>query len=504
MENASVSQLPLRIGEKADFARVVQSLKGAGFEAATICRALKVSEMAAIEGLKPDEIDLQEAPEPLALFIRLFLLMDLLPRAEVESLLARETLDSFLALDLLRIGDYGADSYYTPVFLYPLADLFIVSDRHSNPDRSAYTPPPDIVFPAIGVDTRRFLRVISHSATENGLELCAGAGAAALILSRQATIVVASDITVRAAHFARFNAMLNDCRNVEAVCGDLYGAVEGQTFDRIVAHPPYVPRPQAAIIWRDGGDTGESLFRRIIEGLPQSLRRGGTAYVLTMGLDTRQGLLEERARRWLGDAESEFDILLAHSYEKSMHEILGVLAQRNKNLEEEDLAKIKQAFEREEMLQAVYGALALHRRTDVNAAPWTARVRLSEETEGADFEWAFKWHQQRLRPNFVEELAQAMPRLSPHLQLKVTHVMHEGELVPAEFMLESAKPFHFVTRFDSEVVPLILQFNGQTSLTEIYETARAESAMPDTFTLQDFTKLVAMLIDKGYLILDEF
>jgi hypothetical protein len=130
-------------------------------------------------------------------------------------------------------------------------------------------------------------------------------------------------------------------------------------------------------------------------------------------------------------------------------------------------------------------------------------VRLSDETEGADFEWAFKWHQQRLRPRFLEELAQARPQLSTHLRVKVTHLVHEGELVPAEFSLESDKPFLHATRFDGEVVSLILQFNGQTTPAEIYAAARAASAMPDSFSLQDFTKLVAMLIDNGYLVLSD-
>jgi hypothetical protein len=297
--------------------------------------------------------------------------------------------------------------------------------------------------------------------------------------------------------------MLNECPNVEAVCGDLYGAVEGRTFDRIVAHPPYMPTPQPRILWRDGGDTGEFLFRRIVEGLPQYLRRGGTAYIVSLGLDTQEGVLEERARLWLGESASEFDIIFALGQERSTQEILSGLARRDKGLGQEDITLLEQAFDREKTVKLVYGALVLHRRLDVNAGPWTTRVRLSEETEGTDFEWALKWHQQRLRSGFLEELAQAKPGLSPHLQVRVTHVVHEGELVPAEFVLESDRPFLFATRFDGEVVSLIMKFNGQTTPAEIYAAARADSAVPENFGPQDFTNLVAMLIDYGYLILED-
>jgi SAM-dependent methyltransferase len=503
MPDASANELPLRIGDPKDFARVARSLKEAGFDEATICRTLKLRTISALEFLKPDESLSQDVAEPLALFIRLFCYMELVPRAEVERQLEKETLDSFLTLDLLRIGDYGADNFYTPVFLYPVAGLLIVSDRHSNPDGTPYTPPPDIIFIALSPNTLRFLRVISKSPAETVLDLCSGTGIGALAMSRQATRAVASDITARTTHFALFNAMLNDCQNVEAVCGDVYDAVEGRTFDRIAAHPPYVPMPRNKVIWRDGGDTGEFILRRIIEGLPQYLRRGGTAYILSLGLDTQEGLLEERARRWLGDAESEFDIIFALGHEKSVQELLSVLTHRSKGLNEEEIKQMQMAFEREQTIQGVYGTLVLHRRMNVSVEPWTARVRLSNETEGADFEWAFKWHRQRQSLGFLERLANAKPQLSPSLKVKVTQVIHQGELVPEEFSLESDKPFHFATRFDGEVISLILQFNGQTTPSEIYAIARETSAMPDTFSLQDFTKLVAVLIDKGYLVLHD-
>jgi methylase of polypeptide subunit release factors len=69
-----------------------------------------------------------------------------------------------------------------------------------------------------------------------------GTGIAALVAAQKdAAHAWAFDITARATHFAEFNRRLNAIPNVTAAEGDLYAPAGGQTFDRIVAHPPYLP-----------------------------------------------------------------------------------------------------------------------------------------------------------------------------------------------------------------------------------------------------------------------
>src|SRR5439155_20466419 len=187
------------------------------------------------------------------------------------------------ALDLLRPGALG--HCYSPAFVYPVAGFVIASDRHDSPDGSDLVLASDVVFPALDAGTLRFLGVIPRSPARDALDLCAGTGIAALVLSRHVERVVAADITPRAGHFATFNARLNGRTNVEVVQGDLYEAVAGRTFDRIVAHPPYVPALEQARVFRDGGDTGETVLRRIVAELPRYLRPGGALYCVAAGWD---------------------------------------------------------------------------------------------------------------------------------------------------------------------------------------------------------------------------
>jgi hypothetical protein len=274
------------------------------------------------------------------------------------------------------------------------------------------------------------------------------------------------------------------------------------TFDRIVAHPPYMPTPRADTLWRDGGDTGEYLFRRIVEELPKFLRPGGTAYILSLGLDTEDGRLEERARRWLGDSHSEFDVIFGLGNEKTIQELLDGLGRRNNSPGPEDIELVGKALEREKTVQVVYGALVIHRRAESVAEPWTGRVRMTGATEGTDFEWALSWHKRRSHPDFLDRLAQEKPRLSPHLEIKVTHVVYEGRLAMAEAVLEVDKPFLFGIKLDGWAVPLIAQFDGNTTPAEIYAAAQADSSVPDELSPGAFINLVEMLIEKGCLLLN--
>jgi hypothetical protein len=127
---------------------------------------------------------------------------------------------------------------------------------------------------------------------------------------------------------------------------------------------------------------------------------------------------------------------------------------------------------------------------------------LSASTDGICFEWALDWHHWRARPDSGEDISHARPRLAPFLRVKVIHRVRDNQLVPAEFMLESDKPFVSVTKVDPWIVPLIAEFDGERSTAELYQAARDVSALPESFSLADFIGMVTILIERGYLEID--
>src|SRR6266849_1039162 len=503
MTSVPARDFPLRLAPPGAFRLVEAALRGAGFEEAAICRTLKITELSTLGSAKRDDIDFASVAEGLALFIKLFLFGELVSRVDVERLLDTATLDACLALDLIRHGEFDNESYASPVFLYPVADLYIASDRHHHPDGSPFVPPPDIVFPAIFAGTLRFLRLLSKRPAESALDLCAGSGIGALTLSRHVKSVVTADITPRATHFASFNKLLNRCDNVEVAQGDLYDAIPGRTFERIVAHPPYVPSLGDVMIFRDGGEAGETIIRRLVEGLPQHLRPGGTFSSLGLGLDTAQGRFEERARVWLGGARIDFDNLFGVGDEKSPEQVVEDIMKRAKGIGSASGGRLLEVFKSLGTIRCVYGALVIHRRAGKDGEPWTGRSRLSTRTDGEGFDWLLAWHRRMGRADAPGWLCGARPSLSPALRLQVTHRVQEGELVPASFLLETDKPLATAMRIDPWVIPLIARFDGARTPAALHQAAQTAGEAPADFGLSDFARLVALLIERGYLVLKE-
>jgi SAM-dependent methyltransferase len=502
MRPTFADQMPLRLGSAAEFACVARTLKDASFDEETICREFKLADMSDIGSITAPDVALADISPQLQLLIRLFLLPSLVPCAEVAGSFDQPTIDSFVSLGLLGTGEFGHDEYYACALLYPVAGFLIASDRHSLPDESPFEAPPDIVFPAIFAGTLQFLRLLPREWKGAGLDLCSGTGIGAFVLGRSGKASVSADITERAAAFARFNCALNDLGNVEVVRGDLYEAVAGRTFGCIVAHPPYVPSLEAKAIWRDGGATGESLVRRIIEGLPEHLDAGGTFLGLSIGVDTEKAKFEERVRTWLGDSADQFDVIFACQEVREPQQVLDNLARKYSELGPELIQRFASEFERAGVAKMPFGALCIRRTSQSSArAPWTARTKLSPETDGADFEAAFLVHDRLSQPDFLATLEQATPRLAPRLEVKITHVVHDGSLVPADYLFEIDKPFEAHARFEAWMVPLVARLDGKTSLAKIYEDARVAGAMPEDFKLQNLAVLVARTIGLGFTLL---
>ncbi|HYW71878.1 MAG TPA: hypothetical protein VE961_12640, partial [Pyrinomonadaceae bacterium] len=120
---------------------------------------------------------------------------------------------------------------------------------------------------------------------------------------------------------------------------------------------------------------------------------------------------------------------------------------------------------------------------------------------GADFQATFALHDRVSQPHFAADLARAKPRLAPRLEVTVTHVVHEGSLVPAEYVLDTGRPFAKRAQFDPWAIPLFMRFDGCLTVKEIYDIAQAEADVPQEFGLEDFILLVTRSIEAGFLIL---
>lgn len=488
------------MGTVEEFAVLARTLREASFDEHTICEAFGLREMSDAGHLTAAMVEAADVPHQLRVLARLFLVLTLVPRTEVEQAFGQSVIDCFRSLGLVQHKDFG-DTFCSTVLLAPVQGFFIASDRLVNPDGSTLVESPDIVFPAIYQGTLQFLRLLPAVPNGDALDLCAGTGVAAFALSRTSQRAWSVDITGRASLFARFNKALNGCEKVEVLQGDLYEPVGERTFDCIVAHPPYVPSLGFDSFWRDGGLTGDILIQRIVKGMPNHLRPGGYALILAQGVDTHEGTFEERAHQWLGESAADFDIIFGDEKDRGPRKVLELLGRKAAG---EVIDQLSDAFAAAGVENMPYGALFFRRSIrSSNQSPWTVRAKLSSATTGADFQSAFALHDVVSRPQFPGELTQARPSLAPCLEVKVTHVVDEGALVPADYICATVRPFAKQVRLDDWAINLLMRFNGRTTVAQVYEAARADAELPEKFSLDDFVLLITRSIEAGFLILPD-
>jgi len=492
------SASPLTLGDRGDFARVADYLRAAAYDARTVCERLGVADLFAVDDLPRETIPLPPAADdPLAFLVRTFLLLQPLPEAALRARLDAATRAAFERLGLLTRDREG---WSAPVLLYPVGDFHVVSDRHRGQDGSPLIPASDAVFPALFPGSTLFLRLLPQGAYEDALDLGAGTGIAALELSRRVRRVVATDLTERATHFAQFNRLLNACDNVEAVAGDLYEPVAGRTFDCVVAHPPYVPSPDDAFVFRDGGPTGERLVRRMITELPDVLRPGGVFCAVCAAWDTADGPLEQRVRGWLGPRADEFDVLLGVETEQRPAELAAQLARPERRVGgtvEEWEGRFREAG----LACHVYGALALARRTAAGT-PADLRTWLGATTHGAHLERVLAALGRRAAEQGAGARAAVLdalrPRVAEGLSVQVEYTPRRGDLTPNEVILTTQEPFRSRTQVDPWMLALVSAFDGRHRPAEVLAALRARRGVPEGFTQHDLRRLLELLLERGY------
>ncbi|TDW29358.1 DUF7059 domain-containing protein [Cryobacterium psychrophilum] len=136
----------------------------------------------------------------------------------------------------------------------------------------------------VGGASRTLSSLIMPIQVESVLDLGTGCGIQALHAARQASRVVATDISPRALELAALNARLNDVNNIEFRLGSLFDPVAGERFDHIISNPPFVITPRTPGVpsyeYRDGGMVGDALVEAVVRGTAEHLNPDGVAQLL--------------------------------------------------------------------------------------------------------------------------------------------------------------------------------------------------------------------------------
>jgi hypothetical protein len=482
-----------RLGTAAEFAAVRGIFAEAGFDYANVCRYLGVEH---IYKFRPHMIPaLLEQPlsDALAMLVRIFVVGYSLEEADIQRILGAASMDALRALELLHSDAASPNLWFSPVLILPVPGAVIACDRYSGPDGSDLAvPPADVVYLPVFEGTMAFVARLPEIPCDAMLEIGTGAGSAAIRSAPYARRVWATDITRRAVHFAAFNCGLAGAGNVRVLEGDLYRPVEGLTFDRIASHPPYVPAKKSKTIFREGGEDGEQIARRIVEGLPQYLRCGGEFWGRWMGANRKNERFEQRLRKWLGAAENQFDIAIAvDSVQTPQESIATSIAHGNTTIDE--LTFFRDLWKGTDTETLVHASVLI-RRHDGSRQALTVSCQTGDGFEGRHLQWLLEWQVATHGPGGLDTILATRPRLSPFCRLHANYSVHEGQLVPDEFVLESVGPLKGRCKCPQWLVAMASECDGSRTVSELFDRLQAGGQLPPEAGLPEFAGMLAALV----------
>jgi SAM-dependent methyltransferase len=483
----------LRIETRERFAALRDLLTRAQYEGDHICRRLGIETIYDFYSLK----DRPTAPpsDPLDVLIRLFMAEEEVERGVVHALLPAADINTLEAFGLLTADGVEGGTYSSTALLYPTDSLYITSDRTPAPHEPIR--PADIVYSAISESTRRFLAALPSAPCENFLELCAGTGIAALGAARQAGHAWAADISARATHFAQFNGLLNEVDNFTAVRGDLFEAVPDQTFDRICAHPPYMPALEQECLYQDGGPDGEQITRRILAGLPTHLREGGRFYCYCLTSDRKGSPAEDRLREMLGGAAGEFDVAVVALEGFRPAEYYSLLLS-SKGVTAAAAEAHLAVLERLRARQLIFCWIIIQ-RTRRPRRVFTVRRKSGKATAHQEIDWLLRREKAVLERGSAEWLLDAKPIASPDARLHVAHQLGEHGWAPTERSLQTATPFLLTAKCPAWAAKFVADCDGTTTVRAHLEALRESGVIPDQTSEDVLLTSVGVLLAGGFI-----
>ena len=475
------------LGRSGKFEELREFLRSAGYTEGFLCGRFGLKRAEQFELDRGRRAPLPEAASAADILTALYLAGEFASVEQAERLVGRDSLALLRGMGLLAI-DAGGRCHGT-VALYPLADLHIASDRWSNPGDAPFEAPNDTVYPAFIPNTRLFLAHVPRGECGSFLDLCAGTGIAAILAARQgAREAWAGDIAERCTRFAEFNGRLNGVASFHPVTSDLYGSLG--SFDRIVAHPPYVPALQPKWIFFSGGEDGEEITRRIVEGLPAHLNDHGVFLALTMGSDRSDAPFERRIREWLGEGGRDFDIALIvrKTYEPQDFAV--------RNGQESEAWK--KLFARLGVESLVYGFVVIQRRASARQT-FTVRRQASPGARRTPWEWLLAWESADKESLILERPLHR----GCDAEFQVRHRLEDSGWTPQRYTLRTEWPFSMECDAHPWMANLIALCDGRATGRDQLRVLVENEVVP-AIPEEEFARAVATLVSGGFIEVEGF
>ena len=347
------------------------------------------------------------------------------------------------------------------VRIVPHDELLIASDVRLRPGESA---PADHV-PGVHRPSVTLAHLTVRRPVHALLDLGTGCGVEALLGSKHAERVLATDVSPRAVNFAAFNAQLNPAPNIEHRTGSWFEPVGDERFDTIVCNPPYVISPASEYIYRDSGLKGDSVSEQVVREIPAHLEENGFATIQISWVADPEGDAVEPVRRWV--AGSGCDAWLLHYRTDKPLETAAVWNQMESGdpVRYAGLIDSWMAYYRELGIRGIaYGSLILRRRRGPNWFRTDALPPNRLKPASDHILRVFSAHDLLASAGEGEKLLDERLRVVPKAVVEQRVRFQGGEPVVEQMTLSLEEGVGFQAGLDSQVLHLLTQLDGTRTL----------------------------------------
>lgn len=444
----------------------------------------------------PRLLDRTSSPTAVNALLRWFWLGRVQQEAEIANLLSEEFLTLLLASGLLDLQD---DTYTPAAMLLPFEKFLVASDHPSSIEAQQAEM---VLWPN---PTSKFLsRFAVRRPSRATLDLGTGSGILSLGAAYHSDEIIATDITERAALFARFNARLNGVENIQVVVGDCFAPVAGRTFDLILSNPPFFITPQTDFVFCENDMELDGLCRRLVKEAPAHLNEGGYMQMLCEWAQISGQPWEERVAEWLEGTGCDGWVmkgLTQDPAEYAQHRIREVMQEPATDAA---LYQGYMNYYRQRGVEAIHdGLIVMRKRTGPN---W---VRIEEVPKTPTGELGelilstFAAHDQLRAMEDDATLLATRPRLAPHVRLEQICVQGGGQWRAESLTLRLIFGFPFHLTVQPIVAEFLATCDGSRTAAESIQTFSASVNAPADQVERECIAMIRKLIERGFMIVSE-
>ncbi|MCL4783657.1 MAG: hypothetical protein KJZ70_11545 [Bryobacterales bacterium] len=490
---------PCADADDATYAALREAFHAARFYDKETCEYAGIEDLGALVRLGDAVLSPSTSVEgPLSALCHLFLWSRAIQEGELRSLFGDRFVDAALAVRLFAPYAEHDGALRALASVYPLRDesaagnggpraFWVASDRLAGTVEERRAQPDDVVFCPLAATGNRFLGLLPRTPCERFVEVCAGCGPAALLATGFAGQVVASDLAARSVAFSRFVARLNGQPRMQAIQGGGYDGLEGK-FDRIAAHPPYMPTLGAAEIYYGGGATGMEITETLVRGIPDRLAPGGLFYAATMLFEGPEKSAEQLVREWLGEGQSAYDVFLYPLY---FHSLLEAAQRAALKAGEgyEGMERAHNLLEDFGFQNAVVGLLLIRRHDRAEPAV-TARRRMGETAEWRHLLWSLDTERRAASDADGSQALEATYTVCADVEMIVRHRPSPEGFAAAGFKVRTSAPFAIETEIEGWMSYLISRADGTMSGRQLMESCIADGMILSETPAPEFARLL--------------